>query len=383
MNDYYNKSQVKINQYIQKDILNYSRLRNFDFGPEKRGNVSNLSKFISHRIINEFNFIKQILVKHKIRNVEKFIQEIFWRVYWKGWLENRPKVWQDFIDSISKIDITEDYINACNGKTDVNCFNHWVKELKNYNYLHNHTRMWFASIWIFTLKLPWQLGARFFLENLYDGDAASNTLSWRWVAGLQTKNKHYLAKSWNIEKFTSNRYMNINLNESAGPIEEIQTYPVEEKIFKSDFKKKNNTLLLFENDLCFFNRKEIYESYAKIYILLIDNNLRKISINKNVFEFKLKLILNFKDYFNNCEVVVIQSDLKNFPTCKDLDIIYPSVGENLDFLIEMRDKLKLNLNFFFRKEDTYCWRFAKKGFFNFKNNIPKIIENLELSENFN
>ena len=112
MNDFYNKSQVKINQYIQKDILNYSRLRNFDFGPEKRGNVSNLSKFISHRIINEFNFIKQILVKHKIRNVEKFIQEIFWRVYWKGWLENRPKVWHDFIDSIKKIDITDGYINA-------------------------------------------------------------------------------------------------------------------------------------------------------------------------------------------------------------------------------------------------------------------------------
>ena len=43
--------------------------------------------------------------------------------------------------------------------------------------------MWFASIWIFTLKLPWQKGAEFFLRELYDGDAASNTLSWRWVAG--------------------------------------------------------------------------------------------------------------------------------------------------------------------------------------------------------
>ena len=63
--------------------------------------------------------------------------------------------------------------------------------------------MWFASIWIFTLKLPWQLGAAFFLEYLYDGDVASNTLSWRWVAGIHTKNKAYFASAENIQKYSS------------------------------------------------------------------------------------------------------------------------------------------------------------------------------------
>ena len=52
--------------------------------------------------------------------------------------------------------------------------------------------MWFASIWIFTLKLPWQLGADFFMQNLLDGDPASNTLSWRWSAGIHTKGKNYI-----------------------------------------------------------------------------------------------------------------------------------------------------------------------------------------------
>ena len=69
-------------------------------------------------------------------------------------------------------------------------------------HLHNHTRMWFASIWIFTLKLDWQLGADFFLRHLIDGDAASNTLSWRWVGGLHTKGKTYLAKADNIARYT-------------------------------------------------------------------------------------------------------------------------------------------------------------------------------------
>jgi len=67
--------------------------------------------------------------------------------------------------------------------------------------------MWFASIWIFTLKLPWELGAAFFYEHLLDGDVASNTLSWRWVAGLQTPGKTYVARADNIAFYTDGRHV--------------------------------------------------------------------------------------------------------------------------------------------------------------------------------
>ncbi len=73
-------------------------------------------------------------------------------------------------------------------------------------YLHNHARMWFASIWIFTLRLPWVLGADFFMRHLCDGDPASNTLSWRWVAGLHTRGKTYLARASNIATYTGGRF---------------------------------------------------------------------------------------------------------------------------------------------------------------------------------
>ena len=66
--------------------------------------------------------------------------------------------------------------------------------------------MWFASIWIFTLRLPWALGADFFLRHLIDADAASNTLSWRWGAGLQTVGKTYLARTENIARYTNGRF---------------------------------------------------------------------------------------------------------------------------------------------------------------------------------
>lgn len=54
--------------------------------------------------------------------------------------------------------------------------------------------LWFASVWIFTLRPPWELGADLFMRQLLDGDPASNTLSWRWVAGMHTRGKHYLAR---------------------------------------------------------------------------------------------------------------------------------------------------------------------------------------------
>ena len=67
--------------------------------------------------------------------------------------------------------------------------------------------MWFASIWIHYLQIPWELGQKFFYENLLDGDVASNLLSWRWVAGLQTLGKKYIATEENINKYTNNRYL--------------------------------------------------------------------------------------------------------------------------------------------------------------------------------
>ena len=168
-----------LENYINKEIVNYSTQRNFDFGPGKRKNISCLSPYISHRLITEYEVVKKVLSKFPYQKVEKYIQEIFWRVYWKGWLELRPQVWTDFTEDLRGIEEDKNYQIAVSGKTEIQCFNDWVNELKENNYLHNHTRMWFASIWIFTLNLHWQKGAEFFMTHLYHGDAAYNTLRWR------------------------------------------------------------------------------------------------------------------------------------------------------------------------------------------------------------
>jgi len=363
----------RLNNFTEKNLSEYSKLRNFDFGPENRTNISGLSPYITHGIINEKEVIEKSLSKYSFSKNEKFIQEVLWRTYWKGWLELRPAVWTDYLVELNKIreeyKDNQNYTNAIDGKTSVECFNHWVTELKENNYLHNHTRMWFASIWIFTLELPWQLGAEFFMKHLYDGDAASNTLGWRWVAGVQTQGKHYLASEWNIKKFTNNRFNNIKLNENAPPKISEKTY----SIIKQDFSNKNidnRNLLIFENSLSFETSDLKNNKFKKIYIISNKNENRSIKLSEKVIKFKSLLIDDQKERLKNnsidCDVLDI-SEVKNIS--EGVIALYPTVGENLDYL----NLNNLKLDFLYRKLDQYSWQYCNKGFFNFKKFIPKII----------
>ena len=64
------------------------------------------------------------------------------------------------------------------------------------------------------------------MQHLFDGDAASNTLGWRWVAGIQTIGKHYVARASNIEQFTNGRFSPHNLNETPVPVTSTKTYDI-------------------------------------------------------------------------------------------------------------------------------------------------------------
>jgi deoxyribodipyrimidine photo-lyase len=371
------KALESLDTFINNDIVNYSSKRNYDFGPIERKNVSCLSPYISHRLIDEYEISKKILSKYPYQKVEKYIQEIYWRVYWKGWLELRPKVWDDFTEDLNTIKESENYYLAINGQTKIECFNDWVKEIKEYNYLHNHARMWFASIWIFTLGLPWQKGAEFFMKHLLDGDAASNTLSWRWVGGLQTKGKHYLAQSWNIGKFLNKKYQNIELRENALPLIDNREYKISPiEIQKNN--RKNEYLIVFENDLSIESLK--IKDYKKIYFVLLENKSRLLELDSKVLNYKKNIIKDqikkIDDSFaliNEDEIEELLESLKNF------DIVYPSIGENMSFIKKKVEEKKLNLNFITRDEDIFCWNFSNKGYFNFKSNIPKILAKFQLN----
>ena len=363
----------RLNKFIESGLFDYAKLRNFDFGPQNRNNISCLSPYISHGVVNELEVIEKSLKKYSFVKVGKFIQEILWRNYWKGWLELRPLVWSDFLEDVTKLRSeyinNNNYINAIEGKTNIECFNSWVNELKTCNYLHNHARMWFASIWIFTLNLPWQLGAEFFLKHLFDGDSASNTLGWRWVAGIQTTGKHYLASEWNIKKFTNNRFDNIKLNENAIPNTNNKNYSIIKRDFSNPNSLEEKNLILFDNSLSFESSEFKNYKFKKIFLIMNKNENRKIKLSENVIKFKNLLLIDQKSRLEeksiDCEILDI-SEIKNL----EAYAMYPSISENLDYLKKNDFK---NIEFLYKKIDQFCLMYCNKGFFNFKNYIPKII----------
>ncbi len=192
----------------------YAARRNHDGGPDGRATTSLLSPAIRRRLVSEAEVAAAAVAAHGFSGAEKFVQEVCWRTYWVGWLQQRPEIWTRWQADVVRMEamLAEDgkwqrrYHQALAGQTGIDCFDAWVAELQETGWLHNHVRMSFASIWCFTLRLPWQLGAAFFYRHLLDACPASNTLGWRWVVGLQTAGKTYLARADLIRDLSGGRF---------------------------------------------------------------------------------------------------------------------------------------------------------------------------------
>ncbi len=218
----------RLQAFVPQAGRRYAETRHEDRGAGPRRNVSMLSPYLRHRLVDEREVLAAVLARHDPDSCSRFVQEVLWRTYWKGWLEMRPGVWTRYrAESAAMRERLEadealraSYEAAIAGRTGIDCFDAWAVELAETGYLHNFARMWFASIWIFTLRLPWQLGADLFLHHLVDGDPATNTLSWRWVAGLQTRGKTYLATAEAIARSTAGRFEPKGLARTAPALHE-------------------------------------------------------------------------------------------------------------------------------------------------------------------
>ena len=188
----------RLEEFAAAGVSAYARTRNFV--QRGHGNVSRLSAAVRHRLITEEEVIAAVLSAHRFAEAEKFVQEVLWRTYWKGWLEQRPGVWEDYV-RISAMPRPAAGAALLDSPDLSGAMGRFTAELRETGYLHNHARMWWAAWWCHQHGLPWAAGARFFHDHLLDADAASNTLGWRWVAGLQTPGKTYLARRDNVAKY--------------------------------------------------------------------------------------------------------------------------------------------------------------------------------------
>lgn len=374
----------------------YAARRNEDPGPGLLENVSMLSPYIRYRLITEREVVAAVLAQHTPEQAEKFIQEVFWRTYWKGWLQMRPKVWADFlaerdaervrVEQSAGLQKVLDDAEA--GRTGIECFDDWAQELVKAGYLHNHTRMWFASIWIFTLKLPWSLGADFFLRHLIDADPASNTLSWRWVAGIQTPGKTYLARPDNIEKYTLGRYRPEGLATEAPPVRAAEVYTAE-RITATDPMPNHSRVivLLHGDDLRGFDVLPPDLEVAHVLVAKRGHSQTSWPFGDNAKAFVDRAVQDVADACRQrfqTEVELIHAlDEGLFAERADQHqsriVVTPDapVGPIDTGLNELRQALKkydIDLYRIRRDWDTQAWPYAQKGFFPFKKQIPALLQ---------
>ncbi|MCR9158899.1 MAG: DNA photolyase [Rhodobacteraceae bacterium] len=378
----------KLQAFVPKAGRDYAAQRNYDRGPGQHDNVSTLSPYLRHRILTETEVLEAVLGRFSLSSAEKFVQEVFWRTYWKGWLEMRPAVWGGYQKGLSRAwdqvqtqsGLRSEWEAACRGDTDIDCFNNWAKELVETGYLHNHARMWFASIWIFTLRLPWDLGADFFLRHLYDGDPASNTLSWRWVAGVQTQGRNYVARASNISKYTEGRFAPLyQLTSNPEPLDgpphpPRMDSPVGDRLDPS----KPTVLILHDDDL---NPGWLFDLGLKPLATATLDSTGQISplyVAPQVKAFKSALMNDCTTRWSS-SIGPVTAALKTAKEIEDwakssgaeqIVAPYAPVGPAAKILNDIR---ALPIVRPLRAFDRRAWPHATAGFFKFKKKIPELV----------
>ena len=391
--------QARLEQFSARMGRDYAQGRIFDRGSGSHRDVSMLSAYIRRRLLTEQEVIAAAIKAQGAEASAKFIDEVIWRSYFKGWLEQRPGIWDSYAaglrQDLAALDGDAGLHHAVQAaetaRTGLAYFDSWAAELIETGYLHNHARMWFASIWIFTLKLPWRLGADFFLRNLLDGDPASNTLSWRWVAGLHTRGKPYVAEAGNIARFTEERLTPCaeELAQTVSGLEHLEPGGLPEckkpRIPKVPQKHLPTAFLLTEED-CRIEDFAVQELMCTTAATLTTSSLRSPrDVAKNVVQFEVGALADVAQRLG-LAVAAMQagtpSDLAKWALQSGAQQIvtpYVPVGPLRDWLERAKPELDaagVSLTEWRREWDAMIWPYATAGFFKVKKQIPKFLRTI-------
>ncbi|MEM9798327.1 MAG: FAD-binding domain-containing protein [Pseudomonadota bacterium] len=384
----------RLRDFLPHAGRDYANMRNHDLPGHPH--VSGLSPYLRHRALTEAEVAGAVLERFAPSTAEKFLQEVCWRTYWKGWLERRPSVWTQYLTDLgaaqnrlaTESGLRAEWEAACEGRTGIAPFDHWAEELSATGYLHNHARMWFASIWIHTLRLPWVLGADFFLRHLLDGDPASNTLGWRWVAGLHTRGKTYQARASNIGKYTGGRFDTRELGHQLASHAEPLDAPAppspadmpEDGVWG---RNKRTALLLTEDDLhpdFLFARGFEPDGAA---ILVAPAGRSPLSVAKQVKAFTHALAEDAAARISErCPCAEVTDDPEAIATWirtagfEQVVTPYAPVGPARTQLDRLAGDLDIPVIRPIRAWDQAAWPYATAGFFKLKSKIPGILSTI-------
>ncbi len=190
-----------LDQIESIDPEEYGKTRNFIDGA-----VTKLSPYISRGVISTNQVYQSILDRgYDPNKLEKFIQELAWRDYWQQvWIAKGDEIDKDLRREQPNVQNREMPRAIVDANTGIEAIDEAIKEYFETGYLHNHIRMYIASIACNMGGSHWWVPARWMYYHLWDGDWASNALSWQWVSGANA-GKEYYANQQNINKYCYTR----------------------------------------------------------------------------------------------------------------------------------------------------------------------------------
>jgi len=300
----------------------------------------------------------------------------------------RPSVWSHYLEELSRLEEASQhdaaYHAACEGRTSLRFFNDWVHELLETGYLHNHTRMWLASVWIFTLQLPWQLGAAFMYRHLLDGDPASNTLSWRWVAGLHTPGKIYVARRDNIATYSDRRWTPKvgELELDPKPLPADGPYPISPLIEATDTPPPRGSIVLLHDDDLSADLSDQFSAQELNYVLFgAPRERQSTRVATHVAALRKDTATRSK-----AEIINTADELAAFTTRVEASTIHsmvPAIGFERLALMKLSRELEqrgVSITWHRRGWDASYMPLARSGFFPFWEKLRR--ELVRLSKSF-
>ena len=193
--------QCSLEEIIQRissiDARAYDKSRNY-----LDGAVTWLSPFITHGITNTAEIASIVLQNSKPKSCYRLLYELAWREYFhRVWQRQGPAIFDDLKQPQSPVVSPHIPLAFLDANTEVQVVDDCVGALHEKGLMHNHARMWTAAMICNMAQTHWKQPARWLHYHLLDGDLASNTLSWQWVAGSYS-DKKYVANQDNVNKYS-------------------------------------------------------------------------------------------------------------------------------------------------------------------------------------
>jgi deoxyribodipyrimidine photo-lyase len=179
------------------NVPRYARSRNF-----LNGAVTRLSPYLTHGVISTREVLDRILERYRFSEAEKLIFELAWRDFFQAvYAWHGANIFSDVLRAQQPVSFYHLPKVVEESTTGIQVLDSAIKTLYETGYMHNHVRMWLASLICNIARVHWREPAGWLYYHLLDGDLASNTLSWQWIAGSFASKKYY-ANQDNLNKYS-------------------------------------------------------------------------------------------------------------------------------------------------------------------------------------